>query len=163
MSVRQIYERINAIFGLLKAQDHLVLRPYGLTPTAFTVLGLLDAAEGIRQVDLAARLLIDTSTMTRLIDRLERAGFAARIADPTDRRALRVIITAAGSDHIRRANHTFESLIAQRLSVLSESEQQQLSALLEKLRLSLSAELHSDPEPTLNVPGSERGEVFTRD
>lgn len=163
MSVRQIYERLGAIVGLLKAQDHVMLRPYGLTPTAFTVLGLLDATQGLRQVELAARLLLDTSTMTRLIDRLEHAGLATRVADPSDRRALRVVITAAGSDHVRQANDTFESLIAQRLSVLSESEQQQLAALLEKLRLGLSAELHANPERAFTVPGLARGEVFTQD
>jgi MarR family transcriptional regulator, transcriptional regulator for hemolysin len=163
MSVRQIYDRISAIVGLLRAQDQVMLRPYGLTPAAFTVLSLLDATEGLRQVDLATRLLIDTSTMTRLIDRLERAGLAARIADPTDRRALRVVITSTGSAHVRLANHSVETLIAQRLSALSDAEQQQLSALLEKLRLSLSAELYVDPEPVQGMPGPVRGEVLTQE
>lgn len=163
MSVRQIYERMNAIVGLLKAQDQVMLRPYGLTPTAFTVLGMLHATDGLRQVDLAARLLIDTSTMTRLIDRLEQAGLAERIADPADRRALRVVITATGSEQLRQATDTFEPQIAQRLSVLNESEQQQLVALLEKLRLGLSAELHAHPERAFDAPGLTRGEVFTQD
>jgi DNA-binding MarR family transcriptional regulator len=145
MSVRQIYERISAIVLLLKAQDHNMLRPFGLTPAAFTVLGLLDAAGGMRQVDLAARLLIDTSTMTRLIDRLERAGLAERNADPSDRRALRVMITPAGSAHVRRVAHSFDTRIAQRLSVLSNAEQDQLLSLLEKLRLGLRAELDAEP------------------
>ncbi len=163
MAMRQIYDRISAIVGLLQTQDQRVLRPYGLTPTAFSVLSLLDVTEGLRQVELATRLLIATSTMTRLIDRLEHAGLAVRIPDPTDRRALRVVITAAGSAQIRQARHNFESFIAQRLGVLSEAEQQHLSALLEKVRRSLRAELHADPKPVLHMPGPERGEVLTQE
>ena len=63
----------------------------GLPPTDVQCLGLLadgPAAPG----DLAARLGLTTGAVTKVVDRLERAGYVRRSADPSDRR--RVVVTA---------------------------------------------------------------------
>lgn len=134
-----------------------MLRPYGLTPTGFTVLTLLEAKEAVRQIDLATQLLLDTSTMTRLIDRLERAGYVARMSNPRDRRTTRVMITPDGRSQLHAANLHVETLIAQRLSVLTEAEQQQLLGLLEKLRTGLRADIHGVSDYPGDTPDEIRG------
>ena len=53
--------------------------------------------------ELSRELSIDNSAITGLVDRLERAGFAERKANPHDRRAFLISITPQGVDEINRA------------------------------------------------------------
>jgi DNA-binding MarR family transcriptional regulator len=54
-------------------------------------LGLLAAGPSVPS-DLAARLGLTTGAMTKVLDRLQAAGYISRSADPADRR--RIVITA---------------------------------------------------------------------
>jgi DNA-binding MarR family transcriptional regulator len=47
--------------------------------------------------DLAAKLFLDKSTTSRVLDSLERKGHAIRQADPEDRRALKLRATPSGT------------------------------------------------------------------
>lgn len=64
-----------------------------LTRSQAQVLGQINMNQGINQKSLAERLEIQTMTLTRLIDKLEEAGFVERRADPSDRRAWRLYLT----------------------------------------------------------------------
>ncbi|HEX2094507.1 MAG TPA: MarR family transcriptional regulator [Longimicrobiaceae bacterium] len=48
--------------------------------------------------ELAARLYLDKSTASRVVDALERKGYVERAASPEDRRALRLVTTPAGRE-----------------------------------------------------------------
>lgn len=52
--------------------------------------------------DLAARLFLDKSTTSRVVDALERKELARRDSNPSDRRALRLTATAAGAELLRK-------------------------------------------------------------
>lgn len=62
----------------------------GLHATEWYALSLIDFHGALSPGELAARTGLTTGATTRLIDRLEKAGFARRQADPDDRR--RVIV-----------------------------------------------------------------------
>jgi DNA-binding MarR family transcriptional regulator len=64
----------------------------------FEVLMRLARSQGgeLRMTDLAAQTGLSTSGVTRVVDRLERDGLAARRACPTDRRGAFTVITDAG-------------------------------------------------------------------
>jgi DNA-binding MarR family transcriptional regulator len=57
----------------------------------------------LRMGELADRLLLSRSGITRLVDRLERAGFVERASCESDRRGSWALITDAGYDRLRRA------------------------------------------------------------
>ncbi|MEV0670547.1 MarR family transcriptional regulator [Mycobacterium sp. NPDC050441] len=46
--------------------------------------------------DLAAALVYSASGVTRVVDGLERAGYARRVVDPDNRRSIRVTLTDGG-------------------------------------------------------------------
>jgi len=54
------------------------------------------SGDSLRVTDLAELLGVDTPTVTRKIQQLEREGLVARRADPDDRRATRINLTPAG-------------------------------------------------------------------
>lgn len=68
-----------------------VAQQLGMPPTDIQCMGLL--ADGpAAPTDLAVQLGLTTGAMTKVLDRLERAGYVSRAAHPADRR--RVIVAA---------------------------------------------------------------------
>jgi DNA-binding MarR family transcriptional regulator len=59
-------------------------------------LHILHAQEGLTQSELAARLELTPATVTKMLQRLEKAGFVQRQTDAEDQRVSRVYLTNAG-------------------------------------------------------------------
>jgi DNA-binding MarR family transcriptional regulator len=74
------------------------LAPYGVTPVQYALLKVLWERDQQSGAELSDRLLLDSATMTGLLDRLEHAGLIERQAHATDRRVNRVALTARGRD-----------------------------------------------------------------
>jgi DNA-binding MarR family transcriptional regulator len=80
-----------------------------LTATRLTALAVMNAAGPMRMGNLAGRLGIQVSTMSRIIDVLVSSGWAERRPDEADHRACVIGITDSGSDlidSVRRSNET---------------------------------------------------------
>jgi len=60
------------------------------------VLGKLGSEDGMKLTELGRCAGLEPSTMTGLVDRMERDGLACRAHDPKDRRALKVSLTEKG-------------------------------------------------------------------
>ncbi|WP_024510899.1 MarR family transcriptional regulator [Bradyrhizobium sp. ARR65] len=74
------------------------LAPYGVTPVQFAILKVLWERDGLNGAELCARLVLDSATVTGLIDRMEAGGWLERRADPGgDRRMSRVYLTNKGA------------------------------------------------------------------
>jgi MarR family transcriptional regulator, 2-MHQ and catechol-resistance regulon repressor len=75
--------------------------------------------------------------MTVVVDNLEREGLVERYSDSNDKRCINVRLTHEGERYIKEIFVNHADFITQSLSVLSISEQQELSSLLKKLGLGL--------------------------
>jgi DNA-binding MarR family transcriptional regulator len=88
---------IRALEAELEADQDLAL-------SDFDVLAQLQIAGGtLRMRDLADRVLLSRSGLTRRIDRLESAGYVERTACETDRRGSYARLTDAGQDRLTNA------------------------------------------------------------
>ena len=56
----------------------------------------------LRVKELAEAVVLSPTAMSRFVDRVEKAGYVRRAADPADRRALQIALTDAGVDLLRR-------------------------------------------------------------
>lgn len=65
-------------------------------PAYLGVLLSLWQEDGLQVARLGRRAGLEPSTMTGLLDRMERDGLAKRVADPRDRRAQRICLTTEG-------------------------------------------------------------------
>src|SRR5690349_9335495 len=94
-----------AIIRELSAQ---LQREHGLTLNDYEVLLHLSWAEGgmLRRVDLAERVLLTPSGITRLLEGLERAGFVCKETCSSDARVSYAKLTEAGADKLRVAGST---------------------------------------------------------
>jgi DNA-binding MarR family transcriptional regulator len=77
----------------------------GLPLNWYDVLLQLVEAPGrrLRMAELADRLLISRSGLTRMIDRLESEGFVRRMPSPDDARGTYTVLTREGFDALRMA------------------------------------------------------------
>ncbi|MBI5572474.1 MAG: MarR family transcriptional regulator [Desulfomonile tiedjei] len=82
-------------------------------PAYLWALMSLWVEDGLKVTDIARGARLDTSTMTGLLDRMERDGLVMRTADMTDRRTLRIYLTDEG----KRIQNP---VIAETLQVLDE-------------------------------------------
>jgi DNA-binding MarR family transcriptional regulator len=88
----------------------------------------------LRMSELAERVLLSRSGLTRLVDRLEREGLVRREACEDDARGLFTVITPDGVDRLRAASPTHLRGIAQHaVGRLADDEAAQLSALLGRM------------------------------
>ena len=69
------------------------LAPVGLTAPQFFVLNALWGQDGLNFRDLAERVGLDGSTLTGMIDRLEKNDLVERRPDVEDRRSVRLHLT----------------------------------------------------------------------
>ena len=90
--------------------------PYKLTPT-----------------ELYRSTMMSSGGMTARIDKLEKAGLVERYPHPDDRRALTVCVTEKGVQLIRSMIPDYVETQGKAVAGLTEDEQSQLAALLEKL------------------------------
>ncbi|HEY0866176.1 MAG TPA: MarR family transcriptional regulator [Fimbriimonas sp.] len=78
------------------------------------LLALEDAPERrLRMSELADRLVISRSGITRLVDRLEKDGLLKRVACPMDRRAMHAALTDHGLAERERAWPVYRQAIAE--------------------------------------------------
>ena len=93
-----------------------------ITPAQSGILFLLKKKDGQTMSELTQVLSIDNSTLTGLVDRLERAGFVTRNAGRLDRRASHVFITDRGGEEIDRAQAVIRRVNEQIKADFTESE-----------------------------------------
>lgn len=121
-------------------------RTVGLSRAKWSVLAHLSRNEGIRQAGLAEILDISPITLTRHLDRLEQEGLVERRADPYDRRAYQLYLTAAAGPALETLRSLAEQARALALAGLSDTEREELMRLLHKVRCNLSADRNPIPE-----------------
>jgi DNA-binding MarR family transcriptional regulator len=134
---------LRAHMSATKQLNAQLVADHGLTLSDYGVLLQLAWAPDrrMRRVDLADKILLTASGITRLLDGLERNGFVERASCDFDRRVVYAVLTDAGLAKLRKAATThvpqIEALFGARLD---ERELDDLITLLGKLGDESSAE-----------------------
>jgi DNA-binding MarR family transcriptional regulator len=126
------------------------LAPLGVSPRAFGVLSNLSSTGGQSQQQLADTLGIHRNNMVGLIDELEAAGWVRRHRSHRDRRAFDVRLTRSGSALVSRINNLIPVLDAEVGQGLTDSEQQAMVELLQRMASTLA--LRPGIHPGLSGP-----------
>ncbi|RSM80447.1 MarR family transcriptional regulator [Kibdelosporangium aridum] len=85
------------------------------------------------QLALGHALGVDKTTMTALLDKLERSGLVVRTPDPNDRRARIPVVTEAGRELQAKLYDLLKAVEARVLDPLSPDERETLRSLLRKI------------------------------
>lgn len=114
-----------------------LLRPIGLHPNQELLMMQLWDAGPQRQADLVAMLDSDSATITRTIQRLERAGFVRRRPSTSDRRVTIVEPTAASQALRREVERVWNRLEELTVDGLDDDERRVALQVLERLESNL--------------------------
>ena len=98
--MRSAEELRYAILALQREGNRVLataLKPIGVTPSQAEVLRVLEERGPLALAGLGELLLCETGTgPSRLVDRLVVQGYVVRTEDPSDRRSVRLTLSAAG-------------------------------------------------------------------
>ena len=99
-----------------------VAERFGLHTTDLECLDLLFMREQATAGELAKATGLTSGATTALIDRLERAGYVMRVADPTDRRRQQIRIRAEAIEPIKAVYEPMQAAMFKLWSSFSERE-----------------------------------------
>jgi DNA-binding MarR family transcriptional regulator len=122
--------------AVTRAMNARLVADHGLTINDYEAMLQLARADGrrMRRVDLAERLILTASGVTRLLDGLERAGYVDRDACASDRRVTYAVLTDEGLQKLRASSESHVADIRSYFeSRYSAEELEQLVALLDRL------------------------------
>lgn len=117
--LRRLLRALVRAGGLLEVHHHAGTR---LSLSEIFALAELADAEALSQQDLADRLGLEKSTMSRLAASLERREWLSRERDPVNRRFYRLRLTAQGRDIASRVGQHFHTYHAALFEALTPTE-----------------------------------------
>ena len=118
---RAFLEAHHAVMAVLREELEEVGLPLGF----YDVLVQLTEAEpaGLRMAELARRILLSKSGLTRLVDRMAGQGLVRRRPSPEDGRGYYVVVTNLGRNALRRASPSHLRGVAKHFTSLLTDEE----------------------------------------
>ncbi|MET9026865.1 MULTISPECIES: MarR family winged helix-turn-helix transcriptional regulator [Nocardia] len=135
-------------YGGVVAKLEQVWNAHGLSGLDLNALMRLSRSPGrrLRMTELAVQTALSTSGVTRLVDRLARAGLVERELDPGDRRSAYAVLTEAGAARLAQVLPDYLAAVDRWFVGLLTPEQ--LAALSEALRIVRDT---ANPEATFRM------------
>ncbi len=136
-----VLELVHSLMHSYRSQQYRFLRdgPHDITHMDGKVLGFFGRHPGATQKDLVQHSGRDKAQLARLIKGLRDRGLLAAAADEADRRNVRLSLTADGQAVQRALQQQARRLSARAVAGLSDAEQRQLFALLQRVSGNLAS------------------------
>jgi|GEM_PF-161496 len=162
---QEAYLGILRTASVLSAPFERLFRQHGLTDSMYNALRILRGGgeRGKMCGEIADELVSRVPDVTRLVDRLEKAGLAQRVRSAYDRRAVFVKITARGLDVVARLDAPLSLTHSQTLGHLNRVELTSLCGLLAAARAGCglppmrASDVATQPTPVAKRGGRGKG------
>ena len=99
-----------------------LLAPFGVTPVQYAVLKVLSDAEALSGAEIGKRMVLDSASITGVVDRLESLGLVRRMPNPNDRRALLIAATDQARQILPELDTQMDRLNAEAAAILKTDE-----------------------------------------
>ena len=126
-------------FSLLancQEKESRLAEQYGLTQAEFRCLRFFGTEESLNNKQIAARMGLSPSRLTRIVDGLVLKGYMMREIEPNDRRNMRVSLSKKGSIIVEQLNNAYVDIHRE---ILEEIDDRQHEPLLTAMTHMLSA------------------------
>lgn len=134
----EVFQLLDTVAKKLTQLQREGIKIVSLTPPQYSILGLLWERDGRPLSELASACCCSPSTVTGIVDTLEKKGLVTRELNPEDRRSFLVQLTAQG-EALKDATPDPERIFAGCCPNIEAEELKQLSTLLRKLNDALDA------------------------
>jgi MarR family transcriptional regulator, transcriptional regulator for hemolysin len=136
-SDRKLGFLINDLARLLRRNFDRRLQSLGLTQAQWRAIAHLSRNEGMTQVALAEILEVQAITLTRLIDRMQSAGWVERRSHPSDRRAVQLYLTGKCQPILAEMQSRASETLAEALAGIATGAEQQVVDALQRMKTNL--------------------------
>src|SRR4051812_32725209 len=132
---------------------------FGLTGPQLTVIKLLETFQDLSLSSLSERIRAQNSTVTGIIDRMEREGLVRRERSTTDRRVVYIRLSEKGARLARQIEVEPMEIFRSALLGLSQADLRDMFRILNKLQKRVRARVSTDGAAAPAVPGAAAGEA----
>lgn len=122
VAILEIMQSLRRIFKAIQDYSHEVSDKFGITGPQLWALKTISQNENLSLSDLSRRMYLHPSTMTGLMDRLEKKGYVKRNRDQVDRRVIYLQLTAEGKKLVKRAPNPVQGRMIYGLRNLKKGE-----------------------------------------
>jgi DNA-binding MarR family transcriptional regulator len=141
MDTNQTAERLaNLTFSLLancQEKEVRLAEVHGLTQSEFRCLRLFGTDESLNNKQIAERMNLSPSRLTRIIDGLVNKEYINREIDPNDRRNMRVTLSRRGKLLVNQLNKAYVDIHYEILQDIEKSQHEPLIIAMEHLLIAL--------------------------
>ncbi len=123
----QIMKDFKAVQCSMKRRMQKYFKELELSVPQGMLLFMVSRHGSIKISDISEKLGLSNSTVSGIVDRLERQGYVERIRTPEDRRIVNVAVTGKIKKRIALHENVFESFLTEALMKISEKELYQVS------------------------------------
>ncbi len=132
-NVESIEKHLRKVDYIIRKNGRMILSDFGITVPQFTALQALINNGDMTIGELSQQMDLACSTITDLIDRMEKNDLVKREKDQKDKRVVRVIVLARGHDILQKVLERRIIFLESKLEGLSLDEVAGLKSALEKL------------------------------
>ena len=123
-----------------------IARQHGLTGPQVTAIKMLEAFGDLSLTELSARMKAKNSTLTGIIDRMQRDGLVERARSDEDRRVVLIRLTPRGRDLAAAVPVASMEIFSHALQSLTNEERATLRKLLRKVSDAVRTEVSRQEE-----------------
>lgn len=156
----ELYEKLTVVQWLLQRQRHRVRAEAGpvVDPSCGQgrILAMLKLKDDISTKDLSHVLGIRVSSLNEMLAKLEKGGYVERHPSEEDKRVMLVTLTQKGRDADQ-----VEAAPTGAFSCLTDEEQEQMAAYLDRLIAALEESMGEDGRESLERARRHRDEVLS--
>lgn len=101
-----------------------LLAPFAVTPVQYAVLKVLTDTNAMSGVEIGKRMVLDSASITGVLDRLESLGLVERRPNPNDRRAHLVAATGATRKIMPEMDDAMDRLNEEAAAILDDDREE---------------------------------------
>jgi len=138
--VIQIEKSLRMIDYIIRKKGREILNDFNITGPQFTALQWLISDEQMTIGELSQKMSLACSTITDLIDRMEKSKLVLRTRDEQDKRVVRLQVQPVGHDLVKKVLEKRQMYLSEKLSAFNEKDKRFLSDSLKALHEAMGDE-----------------------
>lgn len=131
----ELWDRLSRAYDKVRKAQVKQMSEEKLTAPQFNVLEVLEKSGSMPLKRISEELLVTGANITCVVDNLEKEDLVRRVHSKEDRRIIMAELTDKGKQKIGEIYPKYAENMTEVTSVLSDSEQQELTRLLQKLNV----------------------------
>ena len=132
-AIAETIQSLRRIFKAVQDYSQEVSQEFGITGPQLWALKTIYAEESLSLSELSKKMYLHPSTVTGVVDRLERKGYVFRDRGQKDRRVVKVQLTPSGKQLVKKAPNPVQGKMIYGLRKMNQGELEKIHGAVEKL------------------------------